>query len=161
MVYDNAGLLQTFQFQFEIKNHILVYIFEIFFYFTFFLFYIFNFRFQFILNISCIYLFFKIFSFLFNPKLYLFLFIYFFFNFLHLCTDIFVEITMITMGHHTQALVYILHLIHAGLDIGHCYARLFFNFCTNFISRLRSEKEDYNPLACIIRREPPHMTLSQ
>ena len=26
----------------------------------------------------------------------------------------------------TQALVYILHLIHAGLDIGHCYARLFF-----------------------------------
>ena len=26
----------------------------------------------------------------------------------------------------TQALVYILHLIYAGLDIGHCYARLFF-----------------------------------
>ena len=26
----------------------------------------------------------------------------------------------------TQALVYILHLIHAGLDMGHCYARLFF-----------------------------------
>ena len=26
----------------------------------------------------------------------------------------------------TQALVYILHLIHAGLDVGHCYARLFF-----------------------------------
>ena len=26
----------------------------------------------------------------------------------------------------TQALVYILHLIHAGLDIEHCYARLFF-----------------------------------
>ena len=25
----------------------------------------------------------------------------------------------------TQALVYIFHLIHAGLDIGHCYARLF------------------------------------
>ncbi len=29
--------------------------------------------------------------------------------------------------------------------------------CTKFISRLRSEKEDYNPLACIIRREPPHI----
>ncbi len=28
------------------------------------------------------------------------------------------------------------------------------NSCTKFISRLRSEKEDYNPLACIIRREP-------
>ncbi len=26
----------------------------------------------------------------------------------------------------TQAFVYILHLIHVGLDIGHCYARLFF-----------------------------------
>ena len=26
----------------------------------------------------------------------------------------------------TQALVYLLHLIHAGLDVGHCYARLFF-----------------------------------
>ena len=26
----------------------------------------------------------------------------------------------------TQALVYILHLIHAGIDIEHCYARLFF-----------------------------------
>ena len=26
----------------------------------------------------------------------------------------------------TQALVYILHLIYAGSDIGHCYARLFF-----------------------------------
>ena len=26
----------------------------------------------------------------------------------------------------TKALVYILHLIYAGLDIGHCYARLFF-----------------------------------
>ena len=30
--------------------------------------------------------------------------------------------------------------------------------CTKFIlSRLRSEKEDYNPLACIIRREPYHI----
>ena len=26
----------------------------------------------------------------------------------------------------TQVLVYLLHLIHAGLDVGHCYARLFF-----------------------------------
>ena len=26
----------------------------------------------------------------------------------------------------TQALVCLLHLIHAGLDVGHCYARLFF-----------------------------------
>ena len=26
----------------------------------------------------------------------------------------------------TQALVYLMHLIHAGLDVGHCYARLFF-----------------------------------
>jgi hypothetical protein len=26
----------------------------------------------------------------------------------------------------TQALVYLLHLHHAGLDVGHCYARLFF-----------------------------------
>jgi hypothetical protein len=26
----------------------------------------------------------------------------------------------------TQALVYLLHLLHAGLDVGHCYARLFF-----------------------------------
>jgi hypothetical protein len=25
----------------------------------------------------------------------------------------------------TQALVYLLHLIHAGLDVGHCYARFF------------------------------------
>lgn len=31
--------------------------------------------------------------------------IYFFKFFLHLCTDIFVEITMITMGHHTIALI--------------------------------------------------------
>ena len=31
------------------------------------------------------------------------------------------------------------------------------NSCTKFISRLRSEKEDYNPLACIIQREPPHI----
>ena len=27
------------------------------------------------------------------------------------------------------------------------------NSCTKFISRLRSEKDDYNPLACIIRRQ--------
>ncbi len=32
------------------------------------------------------------------------------------------------------------------------------NSCTKFISRLRSEREDdYNPLACIIGRQPPHI----
>ena len=32
------------------------------------------------------------------------------------------------------------------------------NSCTKFISRLRSEREDdYNPLACIIRRQPPNI----
>ena len=28
------------------------------------------------------------------------------------------------------------------------------NSCTKFVSKLRYEKEDYNPLACILRREP-------
>ncbi len=34
------------------------------------------------------------------------------------------------------------------------------NSCTKFISRLRSEKEDYNPLACIIRENFPILTIT-